>query len=400
MRLISILTMGILATGCCMERTSCDWACWPEGKEPATVARRLAGLLLSTDPAQYKPEGYGSPQSYAKKGYGGGKSIHYSVVSLWVNALECARLTGDAALEKRLVDFFEPFYGERAKVLPDFKHVDYTIVGSLPLEIAALTGDARARRLGLRYADMQWEKPSADDPPPPYNKMTIEERLGWWNEGYTCQTRLWIDDMYMINVLQGLAYRVTGERRYIDRAAREMCLYLDRLQVKDGKDAGLFYHAPDVPYVWGRGAGWMAAGMPIVLEYLPADSECRAKILAGYRAMMRALLPRQNPNGMWNQLVGDPKSWEETSCTAMFAFGFAMGVKNGWLDAATYGPAARRAYLAVLERTDARGNVQDVCCGTGKKNDYQYYLDRPRIHGDPHGQCALMWLCRVFLEMK
>ena len=33
-------------------------------------------------------------------------------------------------------------------------------------------------------------------------------------------------------------------------------------KVKDGKDAGLFYHAPDVPFVWGRGAGWMAAGMP------------------------------------------------------------------------------------------------------------------------------------------
>ena len=373
------------------------FAAWPERCDPKTVSQKLTKLLLSTDPECYRPKGYDSPSGYCRKGYTG-RPVHYSVVSLWVNALECARLTGDKATEKKLVDLFAPYYGEKQDKLPKFKHVDFTIVGSIPLEIAVLTGDKRATELGLHFADMQWEEPKPNDPPPPYNVMTIEERLGWWKKGYTCQTRLWIDDMYMINVLQGLAYRLTGDRKYIDRAAKEMCLYLDEIQLKDGKDAGMFYHAPDVPYIWGRGAGWMAAGMPIILEYLPKDSEYREKIMKGYLAMMKALYQRQRPNGMWNQLVGDPKSWEETSATAMYGFGFAMGVKNGWLDKATYGLAARKAYLAVLERTDADGNVRDVCCGTGKRNDYQYYLDRPHVHGDPHGQCALMWMCRVFLE--
>ena len=396
---IMLMVAGAALAGC-SSVCQCKCECWPEGKDPETMSKRLSELLLSTDPTQYKPKGYESPSGYCPNGYGGGKSIHYAVVALWVNALECARISGDKALEKRLVDLFEPYYGPRANVMPKFKHVDFTIVGSVPLEIAALTGDERARKLGLHFADMQWEKPRADDPPSPYNPMTIEERLAWWNQGYTCQTRVWIDDMYMINVLQGLAYRVTGDRKYIDRAAKEMCLYLDRIQIKDGKDAGLFYHAPDVPYIWGRGAGWMAAGMPIILEYLPEDSVYRAKIMDGYLKMMKALLARQNANGMWNQLVGDAKSWEETSATAMFGFGFAMGVKNGWLDKAVYGPRARQAYFAVLERTDALGNVRDVCCGTGKRNDYQYYLDRPHVHGDPHGQAALMWMCRVFMEME
>lgn len=42
--------------------------------------------------------------------------------------------------------------------------------------------------------------------------------------------------------------------KYVERAAKEMAMYLDELQRLNG----LFYHAPDVPYFWGRGNGWMA----------------------------------------------------------------------------------------------------------------------------------------------
>ena len=117
--------------------------------------------------------------------------------------------------------------------------------------------------------------------------------MDWWRRGYTDQSRMWIDDMYMITVLQSQAYRLTGDRKYIDRAAKEMCVYLDRLQIKDGSDAGLFHHGPDAPFVWGRGAGWMAAGMPLLLKHLPDDSEYRGKIMSGYLRMMKALKARQ-----------------------------------------------------------------------------------------------------------
>ena len=373
---------------------------WPRGAEPEVVSRRLTDLFLTTPPEAYKPVGYVRMAGGSNAGYGDKGHIHYSTVAIWINAMECARLVGDTEREAKLIAAFEPFFGVKADHLPKFKHVDFTIVGAVPLEIAILNGDKRARELGLKYADMQWEEPKQDDPPPLYNVMSYEERMKWWKQGYSDQTRLWIDDMYMITVLQGQAYRLTKNRAYIDRAAREMCLYLDEIQLKDGPDAGLFYHAPDVPFVWGRGDGWMAAGMPLLLEMLPADSEHRAKILDGYRTMMAKLLERQCSDGMWNQLVGDPKSWKETSCTAMFGYAFAMGVKNGWLDAATYGVAARKAWLALVNRLDAFGNVPDVCCGTGKKNDYQYYLDRPRIHGDPHGQAPLLWMARAFLETQ
>ena len=32
-------------------------------------------------------------------------------------------------------------------------------------------------------------------------------------------------------------------------------------------------HAPDVPFVWGRGAGWMAAGMALLLTEVSPQAE-------------------------------------------------------------------------------------------------------------------------------
>ena len=397
-----LLSAVVMASGCSLAPGKCGdcqfFSCWPEGKDPATISRRLTDLFLSTSPDSYKPQGYASPQGYAKNGYGNGKNIHYSVVALWINAMECARITGDKDREQKLIAAFEPYFGEKAWVLPKFKHVDFTIVGSVPLEIAILNGDARAKALGLKYADMQWEKPKEDDPPPLYNKPSFEERMKWWSQGYTCQTRLWIDDMYMITVLQSQAYRLTKDRKYIDRAAKEMCLYLDEIQVKDGKDAGLFYHAPDVPFYWGRGDGWMAVGLTEVLDALPKDSPYYKRIMKGYRKMMKSLLRYRNEEGLWNQLIDQPDFWTETSGSAMFTYAFIRGVKKGWLPASTYAPAARKAWLALIPYINSNDDVTNICVGTGKKNDFNYYLDRPKMTGDYHGQGPYLWCAAALME--
>ena len=128
-----------------------------------------------------------------------------------------------------------------------------------------------------------------------------------------------------------------------------MVVYLDSLQ----KPNGLFYHAPDVPFFWGRGDGWMAVGMSELFRSLPKNNPNYERIMKGYKTMMASLLKYQAENGMWRQLIDDPESWPETSCTGMFTFAMITGVKNGWLDEATYGPAARKAgwgWLLILMR--------------------------------------------------
>jgi rhamnogalacturonyl hydrolase YesR len=92
--------------------------------------------------------------------------------------------------------------------------------------------------------------------------------------------------------------------------------------------------------------------------------------------MMASL--RHQEDGMWRQLIDRPESWQETSSSAMFTFAFITGVRKGWLDSKTCGHAARKGWLAVISYLDENANVREVCEGTGKKNDLQYYLDRKR----------------------
>jgi rhamnogalacturonyl hydrolase YesR len=270
--------------------------------------------------------------------------------------------------------------------VPIPNHVDNTVFGAVPFELYMQTQDARYLMMGKAIADAQWTAPQGKDDTP--------EARGLMERGLTWQTRLWIDDMFMITMVQAQAFRATGDRAYINRAAKEMVVYLNELQ----RPNGLFYHAPDVPFFWSRGNGWMAAGMAELLRSVPADNPDRPRILEGYRTMMASLLKYQGADGMWRQLIDDAGSWPETSGTGMFAFAMITGVKNGWLDAKAYGPAARKAWLALVTYIDQNGDIRDVCEGTNKKADHQYYLDRKRITGDLHGQAPVLWCAAALLR--
>ena len=101
---------------------------------------------------------------------------------------------------------------------------------------------------------------------------------------------------------------------------------------------------------------------------------------------------------MWRQLIDKPDSWPETSSSAMFTFALITGVKNGWLDDRAFGPAARKGWLAVIRYLDKNADIHEVCEGTGKKNDLQYYLDRKRNVGDLHGQAPVLWCASALLR--
>jgi rhamnogalacturonyl hydrolase YesR len=200
--------------------------------------------------------------------------------------------------------------------------------------------------------------------------------------------------MYMLTMLQLEDYRATGDKKYLDRDAKEMVSYLDKLQQPNG----LFFHAPDVKFYWGRGDGWVAAGMAEMLRTLPADHPQRARILKGYRLMMAGLLKYQGKDGMWRQLIDRDDAWPESSSSAMFSFAMITGVKNGWLDAKSYGPAARKSWIAVAGYIDQNNDITQVCEGTGKKDDLQYYYERKRRTGDFHGQAPVLWAASALLR--
>jgi rhamnogalacturonyl hydrolase YesR len=358
-----------------------DFQSWPAGTSPQEVGRRLTERFIASPHPNFAI---------------GRNFIIYPEVCAWYGALTFSQLAGDHDLTAKLVQRFQPLFGADAALVPAPIHVDLTVFGAVPLELYIQTKDPRYLQLGQSMADAQWDKPPdpaaiAQTPAAPVDPAIAVEAV---KAGLTPQTRYWVDDMYMITIVQTEAYRATGDRKYIDRAAREVAAYLDKLQEPNG----LFHHAPDVPFFWGRGDGWFAVGMAELLRSLPEDHPLRPRILEGYRKMMASLLRYQDANGMWHQLIDHPEAWPESSCTGMFTFAMITGVKNGWLDAATYGPAARRGWLALVSYINADGDVREICEGTNKKNDLQYYLGRGRKVGDMHGQAPVLWCASALLR--
>ena len=344
----------------------------PKGATPEEVGKKLADRFVTgpTAPAPRLP----TPQMANLPPYM--RTIGYAEIGTWYGALNFAQLTKDEALQKQLIARFDPLMpgGADAAKRPQRRHVDDSIFGVVPLEIAIETKDPKYLAEGKWWADRQWENPQPD--------------------GLSAETRFWVDDMYMLTMLQLQAYRATGDKVYIDRLAKEMVAYLDKLQQPNG----LFYHAEDVPFFWGRGNGWFAAGMAEMLRTLPKDHPQRARIEEGFKKMMAALLKYQGKDGMWRQLIDHDEAWPESSGTGMFTFAMITGVKLGVLDGPTYGPAARKAWLAVVGYVDQNGDVTQVCAGTNKLNDLSYYLSRPRRTGDFHGQAPILWSVDALLR--
>jgi len=356
---LTMLTVMLLLTHGSLAQK--EFKAWPNGASPREVAKRVAERFVATSHTNF---GRVTPP----------KSITYPESVTWYGALTFAQLSGDKQLAAGLTQRFEPLFAEEGELIPRPVNVDSTVFGVVPLEIYIQTKESKYLTLGKNLADKQWE-----DPTP---------------EGFTKQTRYGIDDMYMITAVQIQAYRATGDAQYMDRAAAEMSAYLDKLQQPNG----LFYHAPDAPFFWGRGNGWVAAGMAELLRSLPETHPRRPTILQGYAKMMQSLLNYQGKDGLWRQLIDHPEAWPETSSTGMFTFAMVTGVRNGWLQEKPYARAARKGWLGLVKYIDAQGDISNVCEGTNKKNDLNYYLQRKRNVGDLHGQAPLLWCASAFLR--
>jgi len=351
---IPLLTMLLILTISCKAGTKLDDVQNCDKKE---IGRKVVENLLRRDYMMYRDKG-----------------LHYAEACTAVGALRFAENTKDKELGKRIISRYEKFLEDDSSLISRQSHVDHNVMGIVPFQIYLYNKDKRFLELGLSFADSQWENPNED--------------------GLTSQTRWWIDDMYMVGMLQMQAYRATEETKYADRAALQITAYLKKLQQPNG----LFYHGPEFHYHWGRGNGWVASSLAELLKSLPADHKLRPEIMSGYKKMMSALLKYQSDNGMWRQLIDYEYSWAESSCTAMFAYAMSVGVRNNWLDKKEYGPAVEKAWKALCAHVDRKGNVREICVGTGQEDDIEFYLKRPRSLGDFHGQAPLLWLISETLE--
>ena len=175
-------------------------------------------------------------------------------------------------------------------------------------------------------------------------EMSTSNSDYWW----------WADGLYMVMPVMTKLYKVTGDRRYLDKL-QEYFTYADKLMYD--QEAGLYYR--DAKYVypkhtsanggkdfWARGDGWVFAAFAKVLSDLPLEHPVRPLIVERYKRMAAALKPVQQPDGYWTRSLLDPAQapGPESSGTAFFTYAYAWGINNGYLDRTEYGPTLLRGW--------------------------------------------------------
>ncbi len=205
------------------------------------------------------------------------------------------------------------------------------------------------------------------------------------------ENTMWADDLYMSVPFLCRYYELTGERRYIDDAARQFFGFRKRLYIPEDRVMSHVYDlrremATGVP--WGRGNGWTLFSLAELLSVLPEEHPDRAELLAFFRELCTGFLALQDEEGYWHQVLTHRDSYPETSCTAMLIFGFSRGVRHGWLeDPEPYTEAVNKAWSALNRASiDRDGNVYGVCRGSEFSFSPEYYKKDllPRLN-DTHG---------------
>ena len=205
---------------------------------------------------------------------------------------------------------------------------------------------------------------------------------------------VWLDDMFMGVPTVAYMGKFTGENRYYDEAARQVVQFASRMWVEAD---GLFRHGwvedmnPHPTFYWGRANGWAILTMCEVLDVLPVDHPQRSFILELLRKHAYGLAQRQHHTGFWHQLLDRNDTYLETSATAIYTYCLAHAVNQGWLDAKAFGPVALLGWHALQSAVNDKGQVQNVCVGTGMGFDAAFYAHRPVHVMAAHGYGPAIW---------
>lgn len=182
----------------------------------------------------------------------------------------------------------------------------------------------------------------------------------------TLERWTWCDALFMAPPVYVKLYRLTGEKRFMDFADKEFRLTTAHLY---DTEEDLYYR--DYNYMppkkeangqkifWGRGNGWVIAGLANILKELPEGDPYRPYYKDLYLRFAKRLAELQQPDGYWHASLLDPKSYPapETSCTGFITYGLAYGINAGLLDKGHYLPIVAKGWKAMTDATDADGRL-------------------------------------------
>ncbi len=204
------------------------------------------------------------------------------------------------------------------------------------------------------------------------DSMLATDKIDDWN---------WIDAMQMAMPVFARLGTIYNDKRYFDRM-NEMYLYtklkhgtnglystVDHLWWRD-KDFVPPYKEPDGENCyWSRGNGWVVAALVRTIEFLPGNSKYRKEYTVTLKEMFEALLPLQRTDGFWNVSLKDSTHFggKEVTGTALFVYGMAWGINEGFLSKKQYKPVVLKAWNALVTESLHPNGFLGFVQGTGKE---------------------------------
>ena len=179
------------------------------------------------------------------------------------------------------------------------------------------------------------------------------------------QSWTWCDALFMAPAAFAGMWSITGDVGYLsfmDEQFKKTYRHLyhsgERLFYRDDS----FFNRREAngkDIFWGRGNGWVAAGLANILKILPPGNNMREFYESLFCEHLVRLASLQDASGFWHASLLDPESYPapEASATAMITYALAYGVNNGFLPADEYAPIVEKAWRALLTVIDDDGKL-------------------------------------------
>ncbi|WP_157884294.1 glycoside hydrolase family 88/105 protein [Paraglaciecola hydrolytica] len=196
----------------------------------------------------------------------------------------------------------------------------------------------------------------------------------------------WADAVFMAPPVFAHLAKTTGDPAYLDYMDKEFWQMTDYLFDKNYqlylRDSRYFERKDEagLPIFWGRGNGWILAGLARTINYLPDSFANKPQYTELFSSISAALLKYQKTDGSWpsSLLENSDEQHPETSATALIAYGLAWGINHGLLERDKYLAPLTRAWQSIVANVHPDGKVgyvQQVAFAPGSAtyDDTQLY---------------------------
>jgi len=239
---------------------------------------------------------------------------------------------------------------------------------------------------------------------------------GFWHK-QIYEHQMWLDGLFTGTTFYARYAAYKPEPEAWDDIARQF-LIIDAHTIKAN---GLNYHGWDESRrmawanplsgcsaeTWGRAEGWYVMALCDVLELMPEEQNERQRLEDILRRVMEALVAVQDSTThLWYQVPdkgSEAGNYLESTCSAMYAYAMAKGVRIGVLPQ-VYRQEAQQVVnglktYKLRTNEDGTSSLTDCCAVAGlggnpfRDGTYDYYIHERICNDDPKGIAPLILAC-------